>query len=150
MYKLYHSKKNKHLHRQINVGGAIHNKMIALHKRFYRLYKAYPSRSTMQKHLAKLKRLPKYAWWSQLGSQAIQKIVERIDLAYQRFFQNIKDRRAGLTTRKTGPPTFRKIRKAKSFTLTQAGWKLLGGNRLRIGTVVYKFAQSRELSLIHI
>jgi putative transposase len=109
------------------------------------MYKAYPSRATMQKHLAKLKALPKYAWWCQLGSQAIQKIVERIDKGYQRFFWSLKDRKAGKTTVKVRPPTFRKIAKAKSFTLTQAGWKLLGGNLLRIGTVVYKFAQSRDI-----
>lgn len=145
MYKLYRSKKSKHLHRQINVGGAIHNHTIALHKRFYRLYKAYPSRATVQAHLAKLKRLPKYQWWSQLGSQAIQKIVERIDNGYQRFFQCVKEHKAGKSTLKVRPPTFRKIAKAKSFTLTQAGWKLLGGNLLRIGTVVYKFAKSRDI-----
>ena len=34
---------------------------------------------------------------------------------------------------------------AKSFTLTQAGWKLRGGNRLRIGSTVYKFAKSRDI-----
>jgi putative transposase len=135
MYKLYRSKKSKHLHRQINVGGAIYNHVIALHKRFYRMYKAYPSRATVQKHLAKLKQLPKYRWWSQLGSQAIQKIVERIDQGYQKFFRK-ENRR---------PPTFRKVRKAKSFMLTQAGWKLLGGNLLRIGATVYKFAKSRDI-----
>jgi putative transposase len=40
---------------------------------------------------------------------------------------------------------FRKVCKARSFTLKQAGWKLLGGNRLRIGATVYKFAKSREI-----
>ena len=69
---------------------------------------------------------------------------DRIDQGYQRFFQHLKDRKAGKTTRRVGPPTFRKVRNAKSFTLTQAGWKLLGGNRLRIGTTVYKFAKSRD------
>ena len=145
MYKLYRSKKSKHLHRQINVGGAIHNHVIALHKRYYRLYKAYPSRATVQAHLAKIKRLPKYRWWSQLGSQAIQKIVERIDNGYQRFFASLKDRASGKSPLKVRPPTFRKIAKAKSFTLTQAGWKLLGGNLLRLGTAVYKFAKSRDI-----
>jgi putative transposase len=146
MYKPYRSKKHKHLHRQINVGGIIYNHVIALHKRFYRLYKAYPSRATIQAHLAKRKRLPKYVWWSQLGSQAIKKIVERIDLAYQRFFQNLHERRVETTTQKVRPPTLRRIAKAKSFTLTQAGWKLLGGNLLRIGATVYKFAKSREIA----
>src|SRR5215471_17990223 len=43
------------------------------------------------------------------------------------FFQNLKDRQAGKTTRKVGPPTFRKIAKAKSFTLTQQGGNCLVG-----------------------
>lgn len=145
MYKLYHSRKQQRLHRLINVGGAIHNHAIAVHKRYYRLYKKSLSLYQLKAHITKLKSLPKYAWWGQLGSQAIQDIIIRIDKGYQRFFQNVKDRKAGLTTRKIGPPTFRKVRKAKSFTLTQAGWKLLGGNLLRIGTTTYKFAKSRDI-----
>jgi putative transposase len=137
-YKLYRNKRNVRLHRLINVGGAIHNHCIALHKRYYRMYKKHVSLYQLKAHITKLKQLAKYAWWCQLGSQAIQDIVIRIAKGYQRFFQNLKDRKAGKTTIKVGPPTFRKIAKAKSFTLTQAGWKLVGGNRLRIGTTVYK------------
>lgn len=145
MYKLYRSKRNARLHQQINIGGVIHNHCIALHKRYYRMYKKYLAPFRLKAHIAKLKKLPKYSWWSALGSQAIQDIIERIDRGYQRFFQHLKDRQAHTTTRKIGPPTFRKVRNAKSFTLKQAGWKLLGGNRLRIGSTIYKFAQSRDL-----
>ena len=53
--------------------------------------------------------------------------------------------RLARTTQRVGPPTFRKVCNAKSFTLTQAGWQLLGENRLRIGTTVYKFAKSRDI-----
>jgi hypothetical protein len=118
---------------------------IALHKRYYRLYGKYLSPHHLKAHIAKRKKLPKYAWWSALGAQAIQDIIERIDKGYQRFFQNLKDRQAHTTTQTIGPPTFRAIRKAQSFTLKQAGWKLLGGNRLRLGSTVYKFAKSREI-----
>jgi len=145
MYKLYRSKHAKRLHRLINVGGAIHNHCIALHKRYYRIYKKHLSLYQLKAHITKLEQLPKYVWWCQLGSQAIQDIVIRIDKGYQRFFQNLKDRKAGKAMQRVGPPTFRKIAKAKSFTLTQAGWKGLGGNRLRIGSTVYKFANSRDL-----
>lgn len=144
-YKLYYSKRHTRLHRLINVGGAIHNHAIALCRRYYRMYKKHLALYPLKAHITKRKHLPKYAWWQQLGSQAIQDLIMRIDKGYQRFFQNLKARQAGLTTTKVGPPTFRKIRKAKSFTLTQAGWKLLGGNRLRIGTTVYKFAKSRDI-----
>src|SRR5262249_1903849 len=99
----------------------------------------------LKAHFAKLKRLPKYAWWKQLRAQVIQNIVERIDKGYQRFFANLKDRKAGKTTQRVGPPTFRKMAKAKSFTMTQDGWKLLEGNRLQIHGTVYKFAKSREI-----
>jgi transposase len=99
----------------------------------------------LKAHIAKRKKLPKYAWWSALGSQAIQDIIERIDKGHQRFFQSLKDRKTHKTTQTIGPPTFRAIRKAKSFTLKQAGWKLLGGNHLRIGSTVYKFAKSRAI-----
>jgi putative transposase len=145
MYKLYRNKRNKRLHRLINIGGAIHNHAIALCRRYYRMYKKHLSLYQLKAHITKLKQLPKYAWWKQLGAQAMQDIIIRIDKGYQRFFQNLKDRKAGKTTQKIGPPTFRKIAKAKSFTLTQAGWQLLGGNRLRIGSTTYKFAKSREI-----
>ncbi len=144
-YKLYRIKRTKRLHRQINVGGAIHNHCIALHRRYYRLYKKSLTCFTLNNHLAKLKKLPKYAWWKQLGSQAIQNIAARIDNGYQAFFANVKARKAGTITRRVGSPIFRKVRDAKSFTLSQAGWKLLEDNRLKIGTTVYKFAKSREI-----
>ncbi len=144
-YKLYRSKHTKRLHRQINVGGAIHNHCIALHRRYYRLYKKSLTCFTLNTHLAKLKRLPKYAWWKQLGSQAIQGIAARIDKGYKAFFANVQARKAGQSARRVGPPTFRKVSHAKSFTLSQAGWKLLEGNRLKIGATVYKFTKSREM-----
>ena len=145
MYKLYRSKRNKRLHQQINIGGIIHNHCIALHRRYYRIYKKHLATHHLKAYITRLKKLPKYHWWSRLGSQAIQDVIERIDKGYQRFFQHLKDRQAHTTTHKVGPPTFRKVCNAKSFTLKQAGWKLLGGNRLRIGSTIYKFAQSRDI-----
>ncbi len=144
-YKLYRSKRTRRLHRQISIGGAIHNHCIALHRRYYRLYKKSLSCFTLNTHLATLKKLPKYAWWKQLGSQAIQNIAARIDQGYKAFFAHVKARKAGTIARRVGPPTFRKVRNAKSFTLSQAGWKLLEGNRLKIGSTIYRYAKSREI-----
>src|SRR5713101_8396576 len=114
MYKLYTAKHNARLHHQINIGGIIHNHCIAIHKRYYRVYGKYLSPHRLKAHIAKLKKLPKYAWWSALGSQAIQDIIERIDRGYQCFFQNLNVCKASKTTETIGPPTFRAIRKAKS------------------------------------
>jgi putative transposase len=43
------------------------------------------------------------------------------------------------------PPGFKKIKKYKSFTLKQAGYKFLGGNRVKIGSRVYQFWNSRPI-----
>ena len=87
------------------------------------------------KHIAKLRKRIKY--WQQVGSQAVQDICQRIDKAYKLFF---KQAQAG-----TRPPNFKKTRKYKSFTLKQAGYKFLEGNKVRIGNKIYKFSKSREI-----
>lgn len=138
-YKLYRSKKNKHLHDQINISGVIWNHCIALHKRYYKLTGKMLNRYALAKHITKLKKLPKHACWNKVGSQAIQDVVERIDRAYTLFFRNIKK------NIKASPPKFQKVRKYKSFTLKQCGWKLLGGNKIKIQGEIYKFSKSREI-----
>ncbi len=87
------------------------------------------------KHIAKLRKRIKH--WQQVGSQAVQDVCQRIDKAYQLFFKQCHQG--------TKPPSFKKVRKYKSFTLKQAGYKLLSGNKIRIGNRVYKFSKSREI-----
>ena len=87
------------------------------------------------KHIAKLKKRNSY--WQLVGSQACQDICSRIDKAYQLFFKYHK--------RGVRPPSFCKSKKYKSFTLKQAGYKLLGSNQIRIGSHKYKFHKSREI-----
>ncbi len=63
--------------------------------------------------------------------QAVQDVLERQEKAYERFFN-----------RQGGLPHFRKVQKFRSFTLKQAGWKLLESEqkygRVQIGKKVYK------------
>lgn len=138
-FKLYRSKKNKHLHQQIDIAGLIYNHCIALHRRYYRLFGKSLNKFQLMKHLTKLKKLAKYSHWNLVGSQAIQDIVERIDKAYQLFFGNLKRKV------RTSPPSFKKVKKYSSFTLKQAGWKLLELNRIKIQGEIYKFSKSREI-----
>ena len=138
-FKLYNHKRNKYLKRQINLAAEIYNHCIALHKRYYRLYGKHLTANTFKKHLTKLKKLDKYAHFNQLGSQAIQDIAERIDRGYNLFFRNLK---AGI---KSSPPNFKKRIKYKSFTLKQAGYKLLQDNYIRIGKRIYRYFKSREV-----
>ena len=46
---------------------------------------------------------------------------------------------------KSGLPGFKKVRKYKSFTLKQAGYKLLDGNEPVICGQKYKYFKSREI-----
>lgn len=134
-FKLYQHKRNRHLKRAINAAGVIYNHCIALHKRYYRVWGKHLSCAKLQSHIAKLrKRKP---FWQLVGSQAVQDICQRIDKAYQLFFKHHK---AGVR-----PPGFKKVRRYKSFTLKQAGYKFLGGNRVKIGERIYQYWNSREI-----
>jgi len=137
-YKLYRTKRLKHLHQIVNIAGIIYNHCIALHKRYYKLYGKSLNKYQLQKHLTKLKKLPKYAYWKQVPSQAIQDITDRIDRAYRLFFKNQKQ---GI---KSSPPSFKKVKKYKSFTLKQAGYKI-DGNVISLNGYKYKFWLSRPI-----
>jgi putative transposase len=89
----------------------------------------------LQSHIAKLRK--RNPFWQSVGSQAVQDICQRIEKAYQLFFKHNK--------RGVRPPGFKKVKKYKSFTLKQAGYKFLGGNRVKIGQRVYQFWKSREI-----
>ncbi len=138
-FKLYHSDHNYELMRQINAAGLIYNHCIALHKRYYRLYGKYLDKSKLQKHLVKLKKHKRFAYISEIGSQAVQDVTDRIDRAYNLFWSNLKRKK------KCSPPKFRKVRRYKSFTLKQAGWKLdEARGKIRIGKKWYGYFKSRN------
>lgn len=138
-FKLYQSDKNRILASKIDIAGCVYNHCIALHRRYYRLTGKFLNANRLQKHLTKLKKLERFAFWRMLDAQAIQDIAQRIDKAYALFFRNLKH---GV---KTAPPGFRKVKKYSSFTLKQTGWKLSGSNRLAVMGKVYKFHKSRNI-----
>jgi len=119
-YRLYRcDKRDKYLHRQINIAGTVFNHALALQKRYYRLTGNYIPLYTMQKHIAKLRMsTTRYAFWKLLGSQAVQDVLECLHNGYQRFFKRLNKR----------PPKYKKVRQRKSFTLKQAGWQLVSYN----------------------
>ena len=139
VFKLYNSKRNKVLHQTVNISGIIYNYCIAAHRRYYRLFKKTLSAYRLKTHITKVKRQKGKEYWNEVGSQAIQDIVERIDRAYKLFFGNIKRKV------RTSPPGFRKVRRYASFTLKQAGYSFSQDNRVRIGTKTFKYSKSREI-----
>ncbi len=144
-FKMYNHHGNRELHKTIDGHAPVWNHCVALQRRYYAIYGKYISKFRLMKHLSKLKHLPpwsrngRFAHWNQLPSQAVQDVAARIDKGYQKMFA---DRKQG---KKCGRPRFKPRRKYKSFTLTQAGWKLLSDNRIRIGKRVYRYFKSREI-----
>lgn len=134
-FKLYQHKRNRYLKRMINASGVIYNHCIALHKRYYRMWGKHLSCAKLQSHIAKLRKHNPF--WQSVGSQAVQNICQRIEKAYQLFFKH--------SNKGVRPPRFKKVKKYKSFTLKQAGYKFLGGNRVKIGSQVYQFCQSSKI-----
>lgn len=139
-YKLYRTKRQKHLGRVVYVAGGVYNHCIALHKRYYKLFGKSLNVYALQKHLTKLKKRPKYSHWKLVPSQAIQDITMRIDESYKRFFDWTK-KRGGM---RVSPPNFKKRIKYKSYTLKQAGWKIVD-NAIWLNGYKFKFHKSREI-----
>jgi len=134
-FKLYNHQGNRYLRRSINAAEVIYNHCIALHRRYYRMYGNHLNCAKLQSNMTKLrKRKP---FWQTLGSQAVQELCQRIERAYLLFF---KPHKKGVS-----PPGFKKIKKYKSFTLKQAGYKFIGGNRVKIANRVYQYGNSREI-----
>ena len=121
-YKLQNHKRNKHLHRDLEIIAHVYNHFVALCRRHYRIYfdgSAIDCRpvkqcegykrltfSRMSKHLTKLKRRHRYAHWHIPFSWAVQNALKRIELGYINFFENRAKR----------PPKFRSRKKYRSMT----------------------------------
>ena len=127
-YKLYQTKKAKHLNNMLCEACFVWNHALALQKRYYRFYGKYIPSSTMQKHFAKrIKR-------TYLHSQSLQEVLQRLDTAYTRFFKHTAKR----------PPKFKKSSDFLSFCYKQGGFTLQG-NVFHVNSVKkdYKFSLSR-------
>lgn len=135
-FKLYNSKRNKKLHRQIDAAGLTYNHCIALHRRYYRMYHKYLDKFKLMEHLTKLKKCPKFWYLREFGSQAVQNVAERIDFGYMKFFNKQNKR----------PPKFKKVSKCKSFTLKQNGYKLDDETHtIFIRKQKYRYHKDREI-----
>ncbi|MDE0322515.1 MAG: zinc ribbon domain-containing protein [Candidatus Poribacteria bacterium] len=127
----------------------IHVHILLLARRYYRMFGKNLSAHRINAHIAKLKKRTKLHW-KDLPSQVVQDVVLRYGKAQDAFFQNIKDRKAGLTRRKVGRPKIKPQRKYNSMTFTQAGYTL-DGNRIKINCTGTWFSfhkhRNKELSL---
>ena len=138
-FKLYSSHGNRELQKTIDSHAQVWNHFVALCRRYYAIYSKYPGKKALMRHLTRLKRLSRYAHWNLLPSQSLQDVIDRLDKAYTKMFADSKN------GKRSGLPRFKKRFRYKSYTLKQAGWKLLQANYIRIGQRIYRYFKSREV-----
>jgi putative transposase len=129
-YELYQQSNIIQIGNLIDDLHGVHVHLLELQRRYYRIYGKYASFARICRHITKLKRRTK-PHWNQLPSQVIQQVARRIDLGYQRFFDNIEDRGKGRTVRKVGKPRIKPQHRYNSLTFTQSGYEI-EGNRIDI------------------
>ena len=138
-FKMYSNHGNRELQKTIDSHAEVWNHFVALCRRYYAIHGKYPGKKALMRHLTKLKRLSRYVHWNLLPSQSLQDVIDRLDKAYSKMFANCT------SGKRSGRPRFKKRQHYKSFTLKQAGWKLLQSNYIRIGKRIYRYFKSREV-----
>ena len=129
-YKLQNQSNTIKLGNMLDDMWGIHVHILRLQRRYYRIFGKNLSAYRINAHIAKLKKRTK-PQWAALPSQVVQDVVLRYGKSQDAFFQNIKDRKAGKTTRKVGRPKIKPRHKYTSMTFTQAGYTL-EANRIKI------------------
>ena len=138
-FKMYSNHGNRELQKTIDSHAKVWNHFVALCRRYYGIFGKYPGKKALMRHLTKLKRLPRFVHWTFLPSQSLQDVIDRLDKAYTKMFTDSK------SNKRCGRPRFKNRSYYKSFTLKQAGWKLLQDNYIRIGKRIYRYFKSREV-----
>lgn len=129
-YKLYDSKRNRHLAVLLREACFVWNHCLALQKRYYAVYGKYIRCGAMQKHFAKRYKM------AHMHSQSVQEVIQRLDAAYIRFFERKAKR----------PPKFRRAEDFTSVVYKQGGF-VLKGNTFKINKLgkTFRFSLSRPL-----
>lgn len=127
-YKLYKTKKTKHIDNMLREAAFTWNHALAMQLRYYSLY---------GKHINKyqlLKWFDKRVKRRYLGSQTRQEVIERLEIAYNRFFKKIAKR----------PPKFKRVSDFVSIVYKQCGYKLYGNELILNKKFRFKFSKSRD------
>lgn len=140
VFKLMRSKRSRYLDDSINECCRIYNRCIMMHRRYYSLFGRRLNKYMLQKHITKLKKRAEFASWNAVNSQSIQQITDRIDVAYNLFYENLK------RNIKCAPPGFKRSDRYNSYTLKRSGYKFdVCSNVVYIGGHKFKYYKSRDV-----
>ena len=120
---LYKAKINKETEANCNqwleICRTLYNLVLEQRIGIYRQHKKSISLYEQMRQLPELKEA--FPEFKIVGSQCLQEVLQRVDKAFQGFFQRLKQRKG-----KPGFPRFKGRNRYDSFTLKQAGWRLEG------------------------
>ena len=144
-FKLQHQSNTIKIGNMLDDMWGIHVHIMRLQRRYYRMFGKNLSAYRLKAHVTKLKKRTK-PHWAALPSQVVQDVVLRYGKSQGAFLDNIKDRKAGKTTRKVGRPKIQPRHKYNSMTFTQAGYEL-EDNRIKINCIDtwFSFHKHREI-----
>ena len=145
-YKIQNQSNTIKIGNMIDDMWCIHVHIMRLQRRYYRMFGKNLSAYRLNAHVARLKKRTK-PHWKALPSQVVQDVMLRYGKSQDAFFQNIKDRKAGKTTRKVGRPRIQPRHKYNSMTFTQAGYTL-EDNRIKINCIDtwFSFHKHRKIT----
>lgn len=136
--KLYNSDKLGFLDDMIDIAGIIYNTALTIIHDSYKEQGVLIKKHDLQKILKEKRNSEENIFWKKVGSQAVQDITDRIYRSYNRFF---KDIRKGI---KTSAPKRKKVKKYKSVTYKQSGYKFLAGGKVSICGQIYRYWDSYD------
>lgn len=119
---LYKAKINNHTeancNQWLNICRTLYN--LALEQRIS-VFRQYRKSISVYEQMLQLPELKEaFPEFKIAGSQCLQDVLQRVDRAFQGFFQRVKAKNNG----KAGFPRFKSRNRFHSFTLKQAGWRL--------------------------
>lgn len=122
----------------VTTSNHVWNHIVALYRRYYKLYGCNPSCTAMQKHIVKLAKHNNH--WNMMGSQSLQELCQRVDKTYKMFFKKIG----------RGRPNFHKPLGNGSFMFKGTVGYSLNGNEITINKLryTYKFKLTRPYGTI--
>ena len=136
--KLYNSDDFGYLDDMINIAGIIYNTALTIIQDYHTETGKLLGKNKLQKQLRDLRNADENRHWRYVGSQAVQDITDRIYRAYRLFFTN---KEKGI---KCSPPHRRKVKKYRSVTYKQAGYRFLPDGRISINGHVYRYWDSYD------
>lgn len=136
--KMYNNEDCKRFNNMIDVGGIIYNTALTIIQDHYKAEGKLMKKKDLQKILKDIRNSEENSFWQMVGSQAVQDVTDRIYRSYNKFF---KDKKKGI---KTSPPKRKKVKKYKSVTYKQSGYKFLPGGKVKIGGHIYRYWDSYD------